>query len=196
MFQQQSHAILHTLLYWCSSITASGDDPDIHTCGHRCSFSAHSFPVNQFQLTNHLVLLKRECWRRIAYLACFSSCKHFRVKSDLISQRAAGHRSVLGGQDVEAAGSGGFFSKEHQCQQTSWRAGDMNLYIDDILYTSPHLKCCVIVTGQYTQGIRTNKHKSCHLLHHTYSTMRAERIDTPENPQYPQYKRGPTIHMP
>lgn len=98
-----------------------------------------------------------------------------------VSPGGPGHR----GREAKGA----FFFKGAP-MPTDTRPSDRHL-----LYKSPPPRC-VTVTRQYTQGARTNKHKSCHLLHHTYGTVTAERIDTPLDPQNPQYNRGPIIHMP
>lgn len=49
---------------------------------------------------------------------------------------------------------------------------------------------CVNVTRQATQGVRTNKHRSCHLSHQTYGTMTADIIDTSRTPTKPQIYPG------
>lgn len=52
----------------------------------------------------------------------------------------------------------------------------------DILLTSPRPNNALLLT---LGGAESNKHKSCHHLHHTYGTTTAERIDTPLYPQNP-----------
>lgn len=176
---------------YCIGVLASQlpNDPEINTCGHRCSFSAQTIPSLNHQQTHLWVF---EFLYKIIFCSpsknaggdCIFLFLYFLVNIYEWPDYSVGCWTQV--SPGVQGGDGGFFLKEHQCQQTSWRTEDVLFNHKTLSWTSsirvpiPTMCYCYQAThsGDQNEQARKLPPFTSYVQHHDSGKNRHSIIST------------------